>query len=408
MKQAAEQMLRPVPYLALLAPALILAVKSVAQICLALLCLLAILGLTKRRTQGLTNEERWLGLSLLFYPGVVLFGFVWLNHYPWRQFDAPLRLALAAPILWFLVRADMPVLKAYRQGCALGCIGAAAWAVWTVNLPNPVELNRATNSFANPIHFGCIALILAFSALPETGCKPFERRVLIVCSILGLGAAIASQSRAIMLFMPLAFSLYAIYLRQWGGIQRRGWALVAALAMIGLTAALLKHRYIEGFMQIASHSGESIDSSMGIRLQLWDASTQIFFQHPLLGVGKGNFPGELKLLAENGVITTKAATFDHSHNEMLFLLVETGIAGALSVAAMYISFLTAFARRLASANLRIRWAAYLGSVTVVAYVIFGLVDCMLTISMQTAFLGLSITLIYAQIRQWERSKVQNA
>ena len=410
MNQPASLALRPVPYLVLLAPASVLTVKSVAQICLAMLFLLAIFGLPKIQAQRLTSEERWLGLSLLLYPAAVLLGFVWLNHYPWRQFDAPLRLALGVPVLWFLARADLPYLKDYRLGCALGCMGAAGWALWTVNLPNAAHFNRATNSFANPIPFACIALILAFSALPDTDCKPMERRVLTACAILGLGAALASESRAILMFMPVAAILYALSLRRPGAVGRRSWigVSVVSLALFGVTALLLKDRVSESIQQVTSYSAEPVNSSLGTRLQLWNASAHIFLQHPVLGVGKGNLPQELKLLAANGSISPTAAGFDHSHNDMLFLLAETGIVGALSVAAMYLAFLVAFAKRLGSADARIRWAAYAGSVTLAAYVIFGLTDCMLTISMQTAFLGLSITLLYAQIRQWERFGVHHA
>ncbi|MBK6592540.1 MAG: hypothetical protein IPG23_07210 [Burkholderiales bacterium] len=40
--------------------------------------------------------------------------------------------------------------------------------------------------------------------------------------------------------------------------------------------------------------------------------------------------------------------------------------------------------------------------TILSYILFGLTDCLLTISMQTAFFALSIVLLYATIRQRER------
>lgn len=392
-------------FLVFLAPASVLAVKSVMQLCLVLLLGLALVKLVKVRTQPLTVEERLLAWSLVLYPASVLLSFVSWGQFPWPEFDAPSRFMLVAPILVFLVRVKSPNLFEYRWGCAVGAIAAAAWALWTVNLPNAAHFNRATNGFTNPIPFACIALILAFSALPDRSQKSgAERAVLCLAMLAGVVAAVASESRAVLLVLPLAGVLYFFSYRQKGSLRRAHvvGVSIGAVVLAGSVAFVLKDRLRVTIVELTSHSSAAADSSIGTRFQIWNASARVFLDHPWLGVGRGNLPQELKIMADTGRITQQAAQFKHSHNEWLFLLAETGIAGALAVLAVYVGFLIAFCKRFRAADPQIRSAAYAGIVTIATYALFGLADCMLTISMQTAFFALSIVLLYATIRQRER------
>ena len=396
---------RVIQLLALLAPATVLLVRSGMQISLALLLCISLVGLTLRRRLPLVSkEERLLALSLLAYPAAVLLGFVWHQRLAWPELDAPSRFMLVVPVFLYLARLDVPILGHYRWGCALGCIGTAGWAVWAIGFEFSLFPGRAANYFVNPIPFACLASILAFSALPDRSQSRTSHAILWGCAVLGLGAAIASQSRAILLVIPPASLLYFLSYRQRGVISVRqwAWAAVGTLALSCLSATLLKDRIAVGVHELAANPGELINSSMGIRLQLWHASSEVFLAHPLVGVGKGQFTQELKKMADLGVITRDAAGFRHSHSDLLFALAETGLVGAASVLGIYVAFLVAFTRRLSSPVPGIRSAAYAGTITLWAYFAFGLADSMFTQSMQTAFLGLTLALLFAHIRQRER------
>lgn len=391
-------------FLVFLAPASVLAVNYLMQFCLVMLLGLALVKRVKVRTHPLTVEERLLAWSLVLYPASVLLGFVWLGQIAWPELDAPSHFMLATPVLFFLIRVQAPRFDEYRWGCALGSIAAAAWALWTVNLPNAAHFNRATNGFTNPIPFACIALILAFSALPDRSQKGTERAALWIAMLAGAWAAIASESRAVLLVLPLGCILYFFSDRQKGTLQRAHvvWVSIGAVLLAGSVAFVLKDRIRVTIQDLSPRSSAAADSSIGTRFQIWNASARVFLDHPWLGAGRGNLPLELKKMADAGSVTQQAAQFKHSHNEWLFLLAETGIAGALSVLVVYAGFLIAFCKRFRAADPRIRSAAYAGIVTIMSYALFGLADCMLTISMQTAFFALSIVLLYASIRQRER------
>jgi O-antigen ligase len=397
---------RVIQLLVLLASGTVLLVRSGMQSSLALLLCICLIGLAthRRRLPAVSQEERLLAFLLLAYPTAVLLSFVWHQRADGSEFDAPSRFMLVIPLLLYLARVDVPLHHVYRWGCALGSISAAGWAVWSVGYGLGPFTDRAHNNFVNPVPFACITLILAFSALPDRSQSRRSHLLLWGCALAGFGAAIASQSRAVLLVIPPASLLYSLSYRARGTTSARQWLWigVGTLALSGLSAGLLKERIEVGVHEVAAKSGELINSSMGIRLQLWHASGQVFLAHPLLGIGKGELPQELKHMAENGTLTPEAASFRHSHSDLLFLLAETGVVGALSVMVVYLAFGVAFVRRFSSPEPGVRSAAYAGTVTLGAYFAFGLADSMLTQTMQTAFLALAMTLLFAHIRQQER------
>lgn len=397
---------RVIQLLVLLSSGTVLLIKSGMQTSLAFLLCVSLVGLgVTRRLTALSKEERLLALSLLAYPMAVLLGFAWHQRMIWPEWDAPSRFLLVIPVLLYLARVNVPVHEFYRWGCALGCIGAAGWALWSAGYGLGAFTDRASNSFVNPVPFACITLILAFSALPDRSQTRRSHILLWSCALLGLGAALTSQSRAVLLVIPLASFLYFLSYRPRGTTSARQWLWMAAgtLALSGLSAAFLKERIQVGVREVASNSSEFINSSMGTRLQLWHASNEVFLAHPLLGVGKGQFPQALKHMADQGIITRNAAAFRHSHSDLLFLLAETGLVGAASVLVVYLAFLAAFAKRITHPDSDTRSAAYAGVVTLTSYIAFGLADSMLTQSMQTAFLSLTLVLLFAHIRQRERA-----
>ena len=391
-------------YFIFLVPVAVLSIKSGAEICFAGLILISLYGLARNRAFNFAAEERIMLLALLAYPLAVLIGFVWYQQGRWSEFDAPARFLLAIPVLLYLLRADFRFLRFYRAGCALGCLSAAVWAVWSLRVGSPLWGSRVTNYFTNPVPFACIALVLAYAALPFGSRRPGANALVFVCALLGVAAAVGTGARAVLLVIPCATLLYLLSSRgvNAGRRHRAVWLGVVIVALACSITFALRDRIEIGMEEIAAGTQENPDSSLGYRRQLWSASTRVFLAHPVFGVGRGKLPEELHKLAQQGVITPAAAGFRHSHNEFLFLLSETGLIGAAAVAALYLNCLICFARRFSSPDQQIRAAACLGLITVISYIGFGLADCMLTQNTQTTFFAVSVVLLYAHIRQRER------
>ena len=90
---------------------------------------------------------------------------------------------------------------------------------------------------------------------------------------------------------------------------------------------------------------------MRTRLGLWRRTVAMSAEHPLLGVGPGNWPVAFPRYAEpgamrDGVLTATRAP-RQAHDDLLERLAETGIPGLLALGLLGASTATAARRRLA-------------------------------------------------------------
>ncbi|PZA06812.1 MULTISPECIES: O-antigen ligase [unclassified Meiothermus] len=130
--------------------------------------------------------------------------------------------------------------------------------------------------------------------------------------VLAAGAVWVSGSRA-------AFWAWGLLLGAWWwGLGRWRWAVLIPLMLLG--AALSDHPEWLGRLQDAA----KIDSSAESRLQFWHIAWRAFREHPLGGVGFGNFPLYYQIHLPPGAIETYVP---HAHNLLLQLLAEGGLLG---------------------------------------------------------------------------------
>lgn len=69
------------------------------------------------------------------------------------------------------------------------------------------------------------------------------------------------------------------------------------------------------------------NSSIGLRLTMWENSFRIIRQHPWLGVGAGDFSHEYAEMSR--LHTPEAMLMRNPHNQYMFVLATTGLAGGL-------------------------------------------------------------------------------
>jgi O-antigen ligase len=189
----------------------------------------------------------------------------------------------------------------------------------------------------------------------------------IVLLTLGVTVAIASHllsgSRAGLLSISSEVVIAAIILRPLAHRTRR-WSFVAACATI-LSAVLLFAWLDPGWVahrlgSIVDVSGQSWSRAGEFRKTVALDSGRMFLHHPWLGVGLGNFeiaypryqtfPSDLRV--------------EYAHNDYAQALAETGVVGAVSIAAALVLFFRATlwgaARRLGSAGGLMQMGAAIG------------------------------------------------
>ena len=101
-----------------------------------------------------------------------------------------------------------------------------------------------------------------------------------------------------------------------------------ALIVIGTASGILLREGQAGIGQRLSSIVIHQDTSSKTRLALWDRSLQLFQQHPLSGVGVGNWKIAFPVFGTSGTTgETGEVYFQQPHNDYLWVLTETGVFG---------------------------------------------------------------------------------
>lgn len=113
----------------------------------------------------------------------------------------------------------------------------------------------------------------------------FARMLLLAIGCVGLAAAVLTGSRTGI----LAAAGLALYYVACSKHKVISFTLLITLAMA--TWLAMPQRYRERYLSVERYAeGSKLDPSNQYRLQIWKAGVRMFVDHPLLGVGAGQFP----------------------------------------------------------------------------------------------------------------------
>jgi O-antigen ligase len=208
---------------------------------------------------------------------------------------------------------------------------------WCVSLPPGVS---PFGPFVNPNHFaGFVELTapLGLAMLFFPSRRREQAPLLLLFTILPIGAVFLSASRAGIIVVVLEFALLAFFFQ----VHRmRGKQLVRATA-IGLLAGgmilwLGVTKALERF-ELLVHQGVNRELRVAMDKDTW----RIFQDHPLMGTGLGT----LIVVYPRYESFYNGTTVDHAHNDFLELLADTGLVGGVC-GALFIGLL--FRRGLAN------------------------------------------------------------
>lgn len=148
-------------------------------------------------------------------------------------------------------------------------------------------------------------------------------------------ALTGSRSSWLYLVMILALALLLHRLRREAASRRlavfAGWLLPSFIAAQGLVTLPFMLPEQDATMTTSVERLFQVASGIGPRLELWREAWQMFLAAPVLGAGFGQFAWHNFLYQAAYGASAAGALFNHSHNIVLQLLAETGIAGALII-----------------------------------------------------------------------------
>ncbi len=236
----------------------------------------------------------------------------------------------------FMLGAHIARVGVRERSCAVLFVSAAASC-------GVAFIQRAGGLSVGPVHIG---------AEHRVSSTMFTMTLAgILCQLTVFGAAVASSPRArrfrvwiavavVMMFAALLFTMTrGAWIAVFAGLAtvcvllRSRVLAVAAVLAIGVMLLYTHHyRNDQGrTLSVDTFTTEQADRNVATRLVLWDMSWQMFLDHPLLGVGIGDYSTEAeRRLAERHVRTTV-----DSHNIYLQILATRGVVGFLPFVAYW-------------------------------------------------------------------------
>jgi len=144
----------------------------------------------------------------------------------------------------------------------------------------------------------------------------FLRCVLLGVVGLGLGTVVVTASR-VSVFALGAMVIYYL-LRSRHAIP--GFLLLCIAASV--TWLVLPTQYKQRYLTIGDYAvGGQLDASNELRIRIWKAGLVMFLEHPIVGVGPGQFP------TAYGMSLTRHEAWMNPHNLLLQIACELGIVG---------------------------------------------------------------------------------
>lgn len=335
-------------------------------------------SLTQNNSLAQTASGHWpLILALASPLMAILCNQISNGSFSGRSIDLPFRLALFPLVFWAIMQASSKHLKLVQWAFVVGATGAAI----KMYLLTDGGVDRYVTDFIPSGIFAEMGTLLAvfavFAIHWDDRWSRWNAAVKLLALCAGLYTAYLSGSRStwttIPFFIGIAYfsapNLPRLYKTVATGI---------CIAVIGTTLSYGKiatERLIQAKSDIHQYEqGTLLDSSIGTRFQLWKASWILFKEHPISGVGVENYRSSLATLADQKIITSDAATYVHSHNEILFMMAKLGTLGLLAILAVYFVPMYYFGRDLRHEDREIRGSAAMGMSLCVGIAVGGLTD----------------------------------
>ena len=147
-----------------------------------------------------------------------------------------------------------------------------------------------------------------------------------------------------------------------------------AIAIIGI-AQMPNNRMSERFAAAQYDIQQYLErgngsTSVGARFDMWQSVFIMVQEKPILGWGTQGAPQKRHQLAEQGIISQYAGQFTHAHNQYLDDLSKRGIVGLVAFLAIFVIPLRRFMPGLKSDSAETKLIATLGTLHVLAVMIY--------------------------------------
>ena len=225
--------------------------------------------------------------------------------------------------------------------------------------------------------------------------------------VFGMYGALLTQSRGPLLAFVPAF-LLVLLAHAW---RSRRWRASVALATVvclgGAIATVSLHGAMLGRFDTIQQEVAGFDQgdpagSVGERLEMWRTALRAFAEHPLAGVGIGEYGAYVQAEIAAGRTNPSIARYNQPHNEYLRALATGGVPQLLAVLAAFGLPLVWFGRRLRHPDETVAATASAGLAIVVLYLLCALGESVFYRVMSQSFFFILVTGLAVRIGQRTR------
>jgi O-antigen ligase len=152
--------------------------------------------------------------------------------------------------------------------------------------------------------------------------------------------AYVATARTTLVVMVVMFVLFAV--RQFGWKGALGAALIGAVltGAVWVSSPYLRQRVSAAVEELQIYGAGDVNTPTGLRIEYWKKSLAFIAEAPLIGHGTGTIPALFRrdVTAE----TNPALITTNPHSQILAVMIELGLVGAVVLVAMWLAHLALF------------------------------------------------------------------
>ncbi|XEI34680.1 O-antigen ligase family protein [Aeromonas veronii] len=293
----------------------------------------------KEYISAMEKEHKIIAALLLSYFVLFLISVI-VDGSSISQLDRPSRALMAALVMPTLAKHKVK-LEVLLSGFACGALIAACVAIYDKFY---LGYERAFDFYSMPIQSGNISMSLGlFCLCGYFWCRANNNRyfsyLYMLGAVSGLTGSFLSGTRGGWILLPVVIvSILMMYRKVITNNERKGLLfLLAIIVTMVLTpqTGMLK-RFDAAKVDIEQYiDGTNLNTSLGIRFQLWGSAFDSFKEKPFFGWGQNGLRDSQKQQLKENKISEFIYNFNyHAHNQYLEAMAKRGVVGLLVLLAM--------------------------------------------------------------------------
>jgi len=164
--------------------------------------------------------------------------------------------------------------------------------------------------------------------------------LVLVAAVFVANIAYVATARTTLVVMAVMFVLFGV--RQFGWKGALGAALIGAVltGAVWVSSPYLRQRVSAAVEELQIYGAGDVNTPTGLRIEYWKKSLAFIAEAPLIGHGTGTIPALFRrdVTAE----TNPALITTNPHSQILAVMIELGLVGAVALVAMWLAHLALF------------------------------------------------------------------